>query len=312
MKKFYLNAVLFFSLFLVTLMFFDYLSIAEKSRSIIAEWTNSTSFITGSVGPDEIKPYIIKAQTPDDSTKLIIGDSVCRQMFSGLQEYNSDFTIIGSNGAITMAGQYILAKEYLDSHSEVSDIFLIVLPESLGRTFDTKLGYQYVVMPFAETDTLKDLDRDTIEIMQSVYGNAFMNPQVVYAIDRSGVNRKLYLNLLEEYASGHVLKNHFELADQYVYKIYELCQERGVTFHMYPCPVSETKKEYVDNLTVEYESSKIFEINPYFLESVYYYPSEQSADGTHFSGDYANRECYNEKIRIMLEGEEILDMLKLE
>ena len=125
MKRFYVNGISFIMILFSVLVGFDLLSMHGSFRQLFSNWTDSASYLER--GPDEIKPYIVKAQFQDDSTKLIIGDSVCRQMFNGLQEYNSDFTIIGSNGAITMAGQYIMTKEYLDNHPNATDVFLIIL-----------------------------------------------------------------------------------------------------------------------------------------------------------------------------------------
>lgn len=312
MKKFYINGISFFILFLLAVIGLDFLSMQENTRTLIARWTDSTAYLSENTVTDEIKDYIYSAQSQDGTTKLIIGDSVCRQMFIGLQEYNPDFTIIGSNGAITMAGQYLLAKEYLDNHPDATDVFLIVLPESFERTYDTTWGYQYAVMPFVATDTLKNLDQNTIDIIASTYGDFSLNPHFVNSMYSSGVNKKLYLNFLRKRSAGYKLSNDFELADQYVCKIGELCRERNVSFHLYPCPMSETRKDYIENLTASFMESKICALNPSFLDMAYYFPAEQAADGAHFSGDYANQECYNHIISTMFEGYELLDMLRLQ
>lgn len=311
MKKFYINAFSFFSILLLAIVGFDYLSMLDNTKELIAKWTNSTSFLSENTVTDEITNYIHSAQSQDGTTKLIIGDSVCRQMFIDLQEFNDDFTIIGSNGAITMAGQYILAKEYLDSHPDATDVFLIVLPESFERTYDTTWGYQYAVMPFVKTDTLKNLDQNTIDIITSTYGSLSVNPRFVNSMYLSGVNKKIFLNLLRKRSAGYRLNNYFELADQYVCKIDELCKEKNISFHLYPCPVSETKKNSMENLADIFIKSKIYSLNPHFLDMIYYFPAEQAADGAHFSGDYANQECYNDKISAMFAEYELLDMLRL-
>lgn len=312
MKKFYLNAVFFALVLALSLILVDFLSMYGATRTILAKLTDSEEYISQNTGSDEIKPIIERAGYADGTTKLIIGDSVCRQIFSGLQNLNPDTAIRASNGGITAAGQYILAKEYLDAHPGATDVFLLMLPKSMGRSFDTNWGYQYVVMPFAETDTLKYLDRETIDCLGKTYGGIFLNPAIVQIIDRSGINRKLYLNLLKDYSEGYKLSNHFELADQYVYKIYEMCKERNVAFHLYPCPVSEANADNVNNLKEVFEKSKIHEINPEYLDMVIYYPAEQAEDGTHFSGKYANQENYTKYIREAYEGLELLDMVKLE
>ena len=139
MKKFYVNAIAFTAVLFLVILGLDILSMQEYYQTAFAEWTDSTAYI--GVGTDEIRPYIEKARAEDGTTKLILGDSVCRQMLLGVKKLNPDISMLGSNGAITMTGQYLLAKEYLDHHPSATDVFLIVLPESLGRTFDTKWGY---------------------------------------------------------------------------------------------------------------------------------------------------------------------------
>ena len=311
MKKFYFKITLFIALIATILVACEYLSVREPFRTWIAEWTDSESFITGNVGSDEIKPYISRVQTSDGTTKLLLGDSVGRQLYVGLQDYNEDMAIVGSNAAITMAGQYILAAEYIENHPDATDIFLVVLPESLCRSFDTKWGYQYTVMPFVETGTLGRLDQDTLDIMKSVYGEFFMKEDVVYKIDRSAINRKLYLNVLKEHSESYVPKSKFALAEQYLMKMYELCNENGITMHLYACPLADNRVQEIEAMKREYEETELYQIFPDFMDNIYYYPVEQAADGVHFSGDYANQEFYNEIIQKMYKGTALGDAAKL-
>lgn len=312
LKKFYWKAVQFSAVMLAVVGVFFYLSMVGETRMIIADLTDSAGFISEDFGSDEIERHIAKVRTQDGTTKLIIGDSVCGQMFYELQECNEDFTIAPSNGGITMAGQYILAKEYLENHPNATDIFLIVIPDSFERTFDTTWGYQYTAMPFVETDTLKDLDEDTVRIMESVYGSFFMKPSIVHAIHLSGMSQKIYLNVLRKRTAGYTLNHFYELADRYVYKIYEMCRERGVAFHLYACPVADTRVEEIKDLDSTYGESAIYAVNPDFYKDIYYFPAKQAEDGRHFSGEYANQEHYNEMIRRTFEGKELVEMLKFE
>lgn len=310
MKRFYKNSLCFFILFVFAIVGTANLSTIDPCKTILANWTESEMYFGG--GPDEIIPYIEKAQCSDGTTKLIIGDSVCRQMFDDLQGYNSDFTIIGSNGAITMSGQYILAKEYLDNHPDATDVFLIVLPESMGRTFDTTWGYQYAVMPFVETGTIDELDDETVDKMGRAYGRLFLDKRVEKLLYLSAVNRKLYLNLLAQWTQGYKPSYYFELSDQYVMKMADLCKDRGVNFYLYPCPVCENKERSVEALKEKYANSKTYEINPDFLNAIQFYPADQANDGVHFSGDYANQKEYNNKIRQMYSGDVLMEYLILE
>lgn len=312
LKRFYCKALLFAGIMAVMVIVFDILSIRDDTRVFIARITDSLDYISGNVGPDEIRPYIYRAEDPDGSVRLLLGDSVCHQMFSGLQEFNEGFIMIPSNGAITMSGQYILAHEFLEAHPEAEEIFMLMLPDSLERTYDTSYGYQYAVMPFVETDTLRYLNQDTIEGMKDTYGSFFLKYRVVNAIDPSGVNRKLYLNYLKNHTTGYRPDDPAALADEYLAGISRMCDERNVDFYLYPCPVADVKKENVAQRKQDFEGTIIDEINPGFFDNILYYDSNEASDNVHFSGEYANQAHFNEMIRKMLEGERLLDVMKFE
>lgn len=268
----------------------DLLSMVEPTRTLLAKLTNSTDYISVNVGADEIKPYILKAREADGTTKLILGDSVCHQMFTRFQDSTTELSIIGSNAAITPAGQYILAKTYIESHPDATDIYLFMLPGALGQSFDTNYGYQYTVMPFVETETIGYLDKDTIETMKNVYGRLFMSPAVVRMIDLSGPNRKIYLNLLKKYSDPYKPVKYFDIADNYIGKIKELCDKNNIQLHLHPCPVFESRKDDNESLRSEYESSNLYKWFPDYFDEIVYFPDNETDDDVHFSPEYEDKE----------------------
>lgn len=312
MKVFYRNAVIFSIVLLLVIAGFDYLSMKEPFWKTIAELTDSYELVRVNSGPDEIIPYVEKVRAEDGTTQLIIGDSLCHQMFTDLQEYNPEISIVGSNGAITMAGQYILASEYIRNHPDATDIHLFVLPESLVRTFDAALGYQYVVMPFAETDTLKLLDANTIDAINDFYGEFFVQRRVVHMIHESPMNLKLYLNLLRDSGREYYGGGYLELADQYLIKLHKLCQENGITLHLYAAPVCEGRKSLVDEVEQEYRNTELAEYFPDYFDQIYYFPEEQTDDGVHFGEDYDNQEFFDEVLRMILAGTDLEKVLHYE
>ncbi len=314
MKHFYKKTAIFLLILVFVIVIVDWLSMTSEFRVAIAKLTGSEEYLTENNGSDEIIPYIERVRTKDQYTKLIIGDSVCGQMYRNLQVFNDDVCIIGGNAAITMAGQYILVHEFLENHEDATDIYLILVPLSLNSTFDTKFGYQYTAMPFVLTDTLQLLDENTIEKMESIYGEFFMKKPVVYAIERSAINRKLYLNELQKRVTVEEEGRISEVALQYLVKIKELCDERGVTLHLLPGPYSDSEAQAVlyEELRTEYEASVLNEYFPNYLDDAWIYPSEQFGDDLHFGGAFANQQSYNEKIKEMYEGTKLLEDLKFD
>lgn len=299
-------------LFAVICVGMDFLSLRNPWKEIIAKQTRSEEYISDSVGSDEIKPYIEKVRLRDRTTILILGDSVCNQMFGSLQDLNNDICIAGTNSAITMAGQYILAKEYIENHENASAIYLFLLPGSLEVTFTTTLGYQYTVMPFVETNTLSILDIETITKMQSVYGKTFMKRNVVEIIDQSAVNRKLYLNLLNQYQEDYHQISRYEIADQYLKKIYEICDQKGIELYLIPGPVAETQKEYTKQKMQDYAATWMYSAFPDYAEKILFIPDMELPDGVHFGGEAAVQSHYNDIIKILFEDTPLIRKIRFE
>lgn len=308
MKKLFLKGTVFFVILLMICTCTILLSTREPYRGIIAKWTNSDDFMSES----GMLPYFEQVRTPDQTTQLIIGDSICRQMFADLKEYNPQTSIQATNAALMITGQYLLVEEYLKYHPDATDIFLVMHPMPLTRTFDTEWSYRYAVMTYVETDTLGFLDQNTIDSMASVYGYFFMQKEVVQLIEDSPVLRKLYLSYIDLNKTAYEQESPFEIADQYVRKIYDLCEENGATLHVYPSPVSESFREQVSSLAEIYETTWMSSVYPDFFDTILYYPDAWTEDLSHFSGEYATREALNETIKEAYAQTVLLDLLTLD
>ena len=311
MKRLYSNLFSIIVIIMLVCVGMDLLSMRGYTRDILAKLTDSDDYFINN-GPEMINPIIRKAQKEDGTTILILGDSVAHQIFNGLVDSNTDISILPSNAGVTMAGQYVIAKEYLEHHPNATDIFLFVLPESIGRTFDTQWGYQYAVLPFIETDILGDFDENTIQIMKDTYGDVFMNKTVATAVDRSAINRKLYLNYIREQGDGYVPESYYELADQYLTKLMEVCKQKGAELHLCSCPVSEVKKVQISEYEKEYYNSATYRTFPEYFEKVSFYPEDCFGDGTHFSEQYKTREFLDSVILDIADGTILLNVLQFE
>ncbi len=310
MKVFYKKAGTFILLFCILLVGLNVLAMKEPFGTFLTKITNSGDYIQ--TGSEEIQPYIARVRQEDNTRKLITGDSLCFQMFNRLQEYNPEYTIVGSNGAITMAGQYLVVKEYLEHHENAEEVYMFIHPDSLVRTFDIQLGYQYLVMPFGAADMLTNLDANTKDALRSVYGSFFMNPGVIRWMDASPMCRKIYFNLLNDYGKSYAPQYQLEIANQYISKIDELCRQRGVEFYLYASPVSEHMEEKIRAREAEWEETRLAEIFPGYFKDILFFPQEQAADGTHFSGEFAKQQIYNQWIVKIFGDTGLLQDLKFE
>lgn len=307
MKKLLIKGSMFSIIILLSVASILFLSTKEPTRARIAEWTNSEEFMD----ENEMLPYFDKAREQDGTTQLIIGDSVCRQMFADLEKDNPGTSILATNAALMITGQYLLAEEYLQEHPDTTDVFLVMHPLTLTRTFDTEWSYRYAVMTYVETGSLQHLDANTLETMKTVYGSLFLQKNVVQLIEASPVCRKLSLSYLNFNAEEYIQKSSFEIADQYVKKLYDLCREQGVKLHLYASPVAEYYKEQIGELAVEYEQTWMYSQYPDYMNDIWYYPSEWAEDLSHFSGEYAERGRLNEVIGQAYADTELLKKINM-
>ena len=271
----------------------EFLSLNPETKDLVAKITNSDDYAGEENGTADIVSIIQRAKEPDDTTVLVIGDSIARQMLTGLQEDCPGVKIDCANAAVNITGQYMLAVTFLETHPDATDIWLFAHPLTLTRTYDMELGYGYAVMPFAIEGVLDELDDVTIDQMASVYGRFALNGKVAELINRSPMNRKLFFSYIRMNNREYEQSNSYEIASYYLIKLKNLCDEKGVTFHFYSSPSTEYYRDKIEETRSDFESSEFSEVFPEYLDSIYYFPTEWSTDTSHFGGDYANRETYD-------------------
>lgn len=310
MKKFIIKLALFVFLLGIFLTGIDILSMIPPINGYCAKLTNSS---TDRVGSAEIEQRIVWVQEENESTRLIVGDSVCNQLFIGLQGVNDDYCIASSNQAATMLGQYILINEYIKKHEQVEDIYLIIVPGTLASDINTRLSYQYFVMPFLGNGYGNYLDDDINKKLDETFGSFFLRTGIIKAIDYSCINRKIYLNLINSEVEAESENNRVaDITSEYLIKIYELCKEKNIEFHLIPAPVADIPKrhEQIETLEREFNEAGLGELFPDYFEQICYYPEEEFGDETHFAGVYTEQRYYNQKIKDIIKANPDLDDLE--
>jgi len=306
MKKLLSRGIVILIIILGILVGFDCLTFNEGFAMKTAKLTNSEEYLNPGVGSGipEISQYIEGVRNKDGSTILVIGDSLSRQLFSTKRGKIEGVSIQTANAAINITGQYMLACEYLENHPNATDIWLFQHPMTIRRTFDTDLGYPYAVMPFAYNNMLGYLDKNTTDAMASVYGRPFLSSSIVKLVYESPLNRKMYLGYVNVYAKAYEQSNGYEMAEQYISKLYELCKARNVSLHFLSSPSTEYYRKEIEACVDEYRTSKLYDLFPDYYDSIIYFPTELTDDWTHFSGDYQNWDNYATFLdRLLPEGE---------
>lgn len=238
-----------------------------------------------------------KAQTPNECTVVYLGDSLCFQLWSELDEDVVGICHIGCNQAITPAGSYLLLREYLENHPQTEEVYYIILPQTLGNDISLGLSYQYFVIPFCDDDNWALLDEETQKEIYDKFGKIFVNNQWVKGILlNSNLFMKEYLNQVQKKSEKTYPHRISKTAVVYLSKMRDLCNEYGVNLYVKSSPLADIE---INHRWEEYEQDIIdygFEdLLGDFIESIPYYPKDWFRDGTHFRADIL--EEYGDDIR---------------
>lgn len=268
--------------------------------SVVPAFTSLIDMTTASVayeglGKEETMGLWESIGVKDGTTKLILGDSVANQIYS--YRDNAVYSVKTGNMAMTLVWQYLYAEKYLDTHPDATDIYLCIVPDMLEHTFESKLSYNYLVIPLNISGKMEALEREQRMLLENMYGTFFMKPQVISYVSGSGLNTKFYVNALEKYYEifpkrKEVLEKSdnpdMVIAETYILKIQALCEQRNVHLHLLPNPKKDTveNREYLEVLEEKYRHSPLYDINPEFFDQIVFYPEEVFKDSLHFKDEF--------------------------
>ncbi len=288
------------------------LSAFAPFSEIFAKLTGSTDYSASA--SEEIGGHIANVQAADGAAALILGDSVCWQVFDPFSLCNTAYRIDGSNRAVTIAGQYLLAKVFLDAHPGATDVYLIVTPESFSAGFDAGYGYQYAAAPFAAAGLLGGLDETTRAELNAAYGAPFLTGRFARWADASPLVKKLYLNALELAPAQESAGPLVPLAARNLQNLAALCAEQGAAFHLLCAPLADTeaRRSTMAALEAAFREQGLYDsYSAYFTETPWYDPGLFGEDGIHFDNTVADMEFYASVVQDIQTATGLLDGLVL-
>lgn len=236
--------------------------------------------------PTDVAYYAIsKASEPNNCSDVILGDSVCNQIWNQ-KENLGELCTLSSNQAITPCGSYLLLHTYLDAHPSTKTVYYAVRPQSLANDMWTNFTYQYFVLPFYNDENLPLIEDETKELLYEKFGKPFVTNQYLKMI--LSHNQRLQDIYLARVQTGDndVTNRLSRTAAIYLRKMQALCEERGVKFVVRPLPLADTPENQDWNLFRQDIADYGFEdLLKNFIDDVDYYPLDWFVDGVHFTPD---------------------------
>lgn len=273
MKRFILRTILFIFLVAVTI---------ELTSIFLITTDLFLIYIPGS----EIYISIEKSRIENDSKKVLLGDSVGRQMYSN-KEFSYPVNSLACNQAIGMVGQYVLLKSYLDSGNNPDEVYMILTPFSFQNNLDQKYTFHYFLKPFYKAEFKDDFSDLVFQQIQKIPYYQFSRvPHIVatswapdYKIDDS--RKDFFLS---------------PISIEYLKKIKQLSMDRGFHFELVPPPTNKNFEAIISAMDREaIEENNLQDIFEDYFNKIIYLDSTEFVDGTHLKDPKKYSMLYAEK-----------------
>ena len=273
MKQFIIKTISFFLIASIALTSFELYEINYRKKYMMK--------VIGS----EVYWSILKSKTKKQVKKLLLGDSVAKQLYDNY-EYNDSIYSLCCNQAVTMAGHYFLLNNFLETNKDQlpEEIIMMYFPFSLVNNVDM-YAYNYLLKPFYNDEYKKLMDDYLLEQIKKI---PFYYISQFPFIKTSNYSPEYYLEYEKEGLFSTVSKIYLE-------KIVQLCNEKNVAFRFEPAPIKEGNKETVEY----YKQIKTnlpdigSEMLDYYFENIRYFEDSLFRDFGHFKREYIPHDYLN-------------------
>lgn len=259
MKKFLTNSILFLCLvivlgYLIPLGFI---------------FTNVyVPFILGS----ETYHAIMKSKQKSSHKKILIGDSVARQLFPN-DEPDSKTNSLACNQAVGMVGHYALLDNYIKAGNQIDTVYLMFTPFSLENNLNEIFTYQYFLKPFY-TPEYRPLFSETVntQINKIPYSEICQLPLILtsnWAPDFTALDKQSYTFLSP-------------ISGEYLAKMKELSLKNNFHIVILPPVLSLNEKAVVENMnSYELKMTNMTQEFQNYFSSMVFLNDTCFSDGSH-------------------------------
>jgi hypothetical protein len=265
MKRFFLRLIL----FLVTSF-----ALLNMVAAIYGRFSRSRYERDGSETFDAIR----RAEAPATSPNILLGDSVCHQLTMGVdlpQTLN-----LSCSQAVSMCGQYLLARETIAHDPAARQITLAYLPACFDNDLMGPFTFNYLVKSFYIHPQMRE----------------GMDALVLQRLDRRPVYRLIafpmfrYTDLLgaTDYSGPPPTSFRFfsPVSVDYLRRLSDLCREHHIRLRIISPPVSTTGKYDAAGFQKEMSDAHLDSIFAGYTQTIRRVDPDELLDNIHFKPQY--------------------------
>lgn len=216
---------------------------------------------------------ILKSKNKSNQQTLLLGDSVGHQLFPNKNE-NDSVNSLACNQAISLAGQYILLQNYINTGSEFENLVLYLTPFSFRNNLDQEYTYHYFLKPFDNGEYRMWFTSTVKAQIAKIPFHQFHNMPHIAATSWA-----------PDFESKDTINFTFlsPISIEYLHKIKALAEDYDFNLKIVSPPININKQELVDALDQsEIEKAGLEEEFTNYFNSISYLDSTLFSDGTHF------------------------------
>ena len=233
------------------------------------------------VNGKEVYRAINKSKQPGGST-VLLGDSVGNQIFSN-RECNENPNSLACNQAVSMAGHYMLLRNYIDAGNTIDTLYYVGHPFSFQNNLDQIYTFHYFLKPF-DTEAYRSLHSQAVkEQTEKIPFNFLARSNMFSVIDWAP-------NYQPEVAKEYLLS---PISIEYLERIKQLSEAHSFVFRLIPTPMRTSLRDSLEGLDISNYKGLSFEkeIEAY-LDGIMYIDDVHFKDVQHLH----NAIDYREKV----------------
>jgi hypothetical protein len=241
----------------------------------------------------DIDQTIELGRTASAYREVIMGDSVCRQLFPTGKGENALY--LTSNQATSMVAQYILLDKYISRFpGKVENVIFIIHPFGLTNNLDQVWTYNYFFLPFFSKENDRYFSPLVFSLMKK-YRYCFLlrHPLIKKLIKRHLESFQVDFSTLDNTPfdfKGRSLGDSIYLSPvsiEYFKQIRKLCQREHITFQLRCPPLSREYFSDFSFLKKQVKENGLEDLfNDYTGKIVFLDKSAFKPDGIHFDTNY--------------------------
>ena len=251
-----------------------YLLVTEKYKSQVA----------GSY----IYKAIEKSKTKEPYRKLVIGDSVGRQLFPNSDEY-ANFNSLCTNQAVSMCGQYLLLNNYINAGNKIDTLYLLFNPTSFSNNLNQVYTFHYFLKPFNRAEYQSEFTSLVKEQIANIPYTFLVRQPYVLTSNWAPDYRPAVTSQPAKTGPVSLLS---PVSIEYLKKIKNLAGKHDFQVVVIPTPTSLKYKERVANCNkAQIDSNGLNQMFEQYFENIIYLDESLFSDGIHLfrPQDYTER-----------------------